>query len=199
MGKIYYIMGKSASGKDHIYEKILSRRSGRIKPLVLYTTRPVRSGEEQGKQYFFVNADTLEELEKNGKVIERRDYLTVNGIWSYFTVDDGRIDLENEEYLGIGTLESYEKLKNYFGKHKLCPIYIEVEDGERLKRAILREEEQEFPGYAEVCRRFLADCEDFSDDKVKKAGIVRRFENIDLETCIQEILNYMDQWGDIAD
>ena len=64
----------------------------------------------------------------------------------------------------IGTLESYEKLKTYFGNEKVVPLYIEVEDGERLTRALAREKTQKEPKYAEMCRRFLADSKDFSEE-----------------------------------
>src|SRR5699024_4345667 len=109
--------------------------------------------------------------------------------WIYFTADDGQIELEKKNYLGIGTLESYIHMKEYFGEENLCPLYIEVEDGERLKRAIRREELQPEPKYAEMCRRFLADEEDFSEENLKKAGIVKRFRNIDLESCVNELKN----------
>ena len=46
MGKIYYLMGKSASGKDHIYENLIQETALDLKPFVLYTTRPIRSGEQ---------------------------------------------------------------------------------------------------------------------------------------------------------
>ena len=59
MGKIYYLMGKSASGKDHIYEHLLKETSFDLKPLVLYTTRPIRSGEQDGREYFFVDEARL--------------------------------------------------------------------------------------------------------------------------------------------
>ena len=68
-------------------------------------------------------------------------------------------------------------------------LYIEVEDGERLKRAIRREELQPEPKYAEMCRRFLADEEDFSEENLKRAGIVRRFQNMELESCVNELKN----------
>lgn len=191
MGKIFYIMGKSASGKDKIYGKIANSPQLDLKSLVLYTTRPIRCGETQGKQYYFVDRETLKCLEEEGKVIERRDYDTVYGIWSYFTADNGQMDLEHENYLGIGTLESYQQMKKYFGEEKLCPIYVQVEDGERLKRAIKREEKQEIPRYAEMCRRFLADSQDFSEEKIKEAGITKRFENKDLDVCVQEIQDYI--------
>ena len=38
MGKIFYIMGKSASGKDHIYARLAAHEELGLKKLVLYTT-----------------------------------------------------------------------------------------------------------------------------------------------------------------
>ena len=76
----------------------------------------------------------------------------------------------------------------YFGKECMLPIYIEVEDGLRLQRAIKREQEQDVPHYEEMCRRFLADSEDFSEENIAKAGITRRFSNNgELEDCISEV------------
>ena len=93
----------------------------------------------------------------------------------------------------IGTLVSYQALKDYFGTERLVPVYIEVEDGIRLTRALEREKCQEKPLYAEMCRRFLADEEDFSEENLKKAGIKKRFENIQLEDCLNEIEQYIRQ------
>ena len=133
----------------------------------------------------------LQEFETAGKVIESRAYNTVYGIWTYFTADDGQIDLKNGNYLGIGTLESFQKMKCYYGKESVIPVYIEVEDGERLIRAIRREQEQETPKYKELCRRFLADEEDFSEEKIKEAEIQKRFVNDDLDLCVKNIIKYI--------
>ena len=73
----------------------------------------------------------------------------------------------------------------------MVPLYIEVEDGERLQRALDRERAQEEPRYAELCRRFLADSEDFSEEKIQEAGIQKRFYNRDLKECIKEINSYI--------
>ena len=126
-------------------------------------------------------------------MIELRAYHTVYGIWKYFTVDDGRIDLSAHSYLYIVTLEGYQKIQRYFGKSCVVPIYIEVEDGERLLRAIARERQQKTPQYEEMCRRFLADAADFSEEKLTEAGITRRFINNDMEGTIQEITEYIRQ------
>ena len=77
MGKIFYIMGKSASGKDKIYSELLANEELGLKELVLYTTRPIRHGEEHGKQYYFVGEDRLNQLRNEGKIIEERAYQTV--------------------------------------------------------------------------------------------------------------------------
>ena len=193
MGKIFYIMGKSSSGKDTIYKRLLGDQELKLRNIILYTTRPMRQGEMPGREYYFVEEGTFQEFQKQGKIIEARTYQTVYGPWIYFTADDGQIELEKRNYLGIGTLESYMNMKEYYGEKNLCPLYIEVEDGERLKRAICREELQQEPKYAEMCRRFLADAEDFSEENLARAGISRRFVNNDLDECLSEIEAYIRQ------
>ena len=47
MGKIYYIMGKSSSGKDTLFRKI-KQELPMLQTVTLYTTRPKREGEREG-------------------------------------------------------------------------------------------------------------------------------------------------------
>ena len=190
MGKIYYVMGKSSSGKDTIYKKMLERHPW-FRTIVPYTTRPIREGERDGVEYFFVDEERLREMQESEQVIEVRSYNTRCGIWTYFTADDGQIDLDAHDYLVIGTLVSYRALREYFGEEKLIPVYIEVDDGLRLARAVERERRQAEPKYTELCRRFLADEEDFSEENLSRAGITRRFENRDLDACLEEIEDYI--------
>ena len=172
MGKIFYVMGKSSSGKDTVYEALLRRKELKLHKIVLYTTRPIRAGETDGLQYHFVKEEKLQELLTEGKVIELRRYDTVCGVWKYFTVDDENMDLKEKDYLAIGTLESCKQLKDYYGEEVIVPLYIEVEDGIRLERALNRERKQENPNYEELCRRFLADTSDFSKENLEKANIL---------------------------
>ena len=69
MGKIFYIMGKSASGKDKIYSRLAGNKELNLKKLVLYTTRPIRDGEKDGVQYYFTDNQKLKEFEEAGKLI----------------------------------------------------------------------------------------------------------------------------------
>ena len=76
----------------------------------------------------------------------------------------------------------------------MVPVYIEAEDLLRLERSIKREKKQEFPNYDEVCRRYLADQQDFSEDKIQKAGIQRRFSNNqDRQVCMDQVAEYIKQ------
>lgn len=187
MGKIYYVMGKSASGKDTVYKRLLEARP-QMCTVVLYTTRPGREGETDGVEYHFTTAAQLAAYQARGRVIESRTYQTVCGPWTYATVDDGQIDLAVSDYLIIGTLESYERIRAYFGADAIVPIYVYTDDGIRLERAVAREKQQLNPNYRELCRRYLADEEDFSEDKLRRAGIERCYENTCLDTCLQQIL-----------
>lgn len=193
MGKIFCLMGKSSSGKDTIYRELFKRPDISLKKIIPYTTRPIREGEEEGREYHFCNEDRVTQLQNADKIVELRTYDTVYGVWKYFTVDDGQVDLEDNSYLLIGTLETYRKLRQYYGAAQVVPVYIEVEDGERLLRAIAREKEQMIPKYTEMCRRFLADSEDFSEEKLKEAGVSVRFENEKLENTIDKVAAYIRQ------
>lgn len=194
MGKIFCIMGKSASGKDSIYSRLLADETLALSRIVPYTTRPRREGEQDGREYRFVDEAAVQALDAQGKIIELRAYNTVYGVWKYFTVDDGRID-DSRDYLYIVTLEGYRKMCAYFSKARIVPIYIEVEDGERLQRAAARERQQKKPQYEEMCRRFLADAADFSEEKLREAGISRRFANTDMDRTVKEIASYIKEMG----
>lgn len=215
MPEIAFIMGKSASGKDKIFHRMVEDEELDLQTVVTYTTRPMRVGEMEGVEYHFVSDEEAMQMKADNRVVEMREYNTVHGLWRYFTADDGQIKLHtqmkrenasdaggcepeeitksestdgNGKYIVIGTLEAYEKFCEYYGKEHILPIYIEVDDGIRLSRALKREMKQEVPRYEEMCRRFLADAEDFKEDNLRKAGIVKRFTNNgELDDCIMQV------------
>lgn len=187
MARIFIVMGKSSTGKDTIYKRLLEAEELKLNTALMYTTRPIRKAETDGVEYHFVDEETLWELKRQNKIIEHRSYDTTQGIWHYFTVNDGQIDLEKADYLMMGTLETYAQIREYYGKEKVVPIYLEVEDGTRLIRAIRREQKQEKAQYAEMCRRYLADEEDFSEENLIKNGIEKSYQNIDLSVCLSQI------------
>lgn len=187
MGKIFCIMGKSGSGKDTIFRELNKDKSLGLKPIILYTTRPKRIDETNGVEYNFISEEDLINYSKQDKIIELREYNTVQGKWYYGTIDDGQIELTYNNYLVIVTLEAYKNLQKYFGREKIFPIYINLDDGIRLERALIREKNQISPNYNEMCRRFLADDIDFSKENLFKCDINKFYENYNLDKCIEEI------------
>ena len=130
---LYVLMGKSATGKDTIFRKLLGISGLRLKKIVPYTTRPMRQGEIDGQEYHFVDEDTMKQLDEDGRIAEHRCYRTVHGDWHYFTADDGT-DIKNscERFITIGTLEAYIRLRDYYGAEYVTPLYVYVNDFERL-------------------------------------------------------------------
>ncbi|MCI5637577.1 MAG: AAA family ATPase [Sarcina ventriculi] len=189
MGKVFCIMGKSGSGKDTIFKEIIKDNSLNLKKIVGYTTRPKRVEENDGVEYNFIDDDMINKFIQKNKVIELRKYDTVNGIWYYGTMDDGQINLQTNSYIVISTLESYSSFKNYFGSNNVIPLYIDVDDGIRLQRILNREMSEDSPNYKEICRRFIADSEDFSNKNLKLNGIEKIYSNNNLVECIADVKN----------
>lgn len=199
MSKLIYIMGKSSSGKDTIYSKIKERVT--TNSYVPYTTRPMRQNEQEGREYFFINKERFNELEKENKVMESRTYKVINkqgekDLWTYATIDDEQWK-KRGDFLSIGTLESYVCILQYLKEHpekdiQILPVYIQISEEERRRRATLREQQQVTPNYEEMERRLAADNKDFSEEKLKEAGITsaQTFENYDLEKCVGQIIEY---------
>lgn len=191
MGKIVCLMGRSSSGKDTIYKKLLEQKQIQLKTIVPYTTRPIRDGEREGVEYHFTDEEGYQKLLRQGSIIEARAYNTCFGIWRYFTVADETVRLESNSYILIGTLEAYSQIRKFYGADKVVPVMIELDDGVRLQRALDREKAQDHPKYEEMCRRFLADAEDFSKDKIEQAGIKETFYNDELDRCLEKIVTYL--------
>lgn len=202
MSNFIYIMGKSSAGKDTVYQRLKDRIYTNL--YVPYTTRPMRKGEKQGREYNFITKEQFEILKNNDRVMENRNYNVINAqgekdIWTYATIDDNQLKKPGD-FLTIGTLESYTSILNYIKNHpekdlKLLPVYIFIDEKERESRARKREELQEKPNYAEMMRRMRADNIDFSEEKLAEAGITKKetFENYDIEKCVNDIIRYIEQ------
>lgn len=180
-GRIFCLVGKSCSGKDTLCARILERHP-ELAPVIPYTTRPRRTGE--AGNYCFVTEEQLRRYEAQGQVIEKREYHTVQGLWTYFTL---RFPLDQDRLL-ITTLEGARALMDAYGSQAVHMVYLHVDDRTRLLRCMDREERQERPDYAEVCRRFLADQSDFSDDKLAQ------FPNLHLLDTGSGVEDCLERW-----
>ena len=182
MSRVFCLVGKSCSGKDTLFSRILERHP-QLVPVSPHTTRPMRPGEADGQTYHFVSEAQLRQYEAQGQVIEKRVYHTTQGLWTYFTL---RFTLDADR-LVITTLEGAQALMDSYGPDAARLVCLHVDDRTRLLRCIDRESRQERPDYAEVCRRFLADQADFSQERLAAFPSLHMIDTgAELETCLAQ-------------
>ena len=75
--KIFVISGPGGAGKTTLANKLFSEKNIRTKCLkgVTVTTRPLRPGEKEGKDYFFVSIEEFGRLKKKKFFIESQQIL----------------------------------------------------------------------------------------------------------------------------
>lgn len=183
MSRIFCLVGKSGSGKDTMYTQIMALGLPHLRPVIPCTTRPRRTNEADGQSYHFVSPEELARYESAGQIIEKREYMTTQGLWTYFTP---RFHLtEESDRLLITTLEGVHALIALYGSPQVQVIYLYTNDRTRLLRCIERESREETPDYAEVCRRFLADQADFSQEQLARFPHLHRIDTgAEVEECL---------------
>lgn len=176
--KLVAIMGKSASGKDSILRKlpiVLSENEIPSNQIVSCTTRPMRTSEKEGVDYFFLTPEDFAEKVLKGKMLEA----VVFRDWVYGTeLDSLDKDLIN---IGIFTPDGIYGLKED-DRLDLCVIEINCSDKERMIRSFNREE---FPDIEEIFRRFMADREDFADIEFSRL-IVKNNDGQNLDSVVSQ-------------
>ena len=185
--KIFALLGYSSVGKDTILKQVLKDMDD-VKPIISTTTRPMRKGETEGVEYYFI--DDTEFFRRGTDFVEQRIYHTKvkeNGIEKDATWRYGieRVELEKDDYL-IVIVDSvgYKELKNYVGNTKIVPIFISAPQEELKARALARGDLE-----AEVDRRLKDDYERFMDFRVRTVYHEVKNTNGRLEEAIKEVEN----------
>lgn len=161
MYKIVTLSGKAGAGKDRMMQevlKVLREESPEftINEIVSCTTRPMREGEVNGKNYYFLTHEEFAERLADGTMVEA----TIFNDWCYGSClehmnEDGiNIGVYNPE--GVAILQSIPDIMVY-------SIFVDAPDKVRLLRQLNREEN---PDVKEIIRRFSADEADFSPDNL---------------------------------
>ena len=185
--KIFALLGYMGVGKDTILKQVLKDMDD-VKPIISTTTRPMRKGETEGVEYYFI--DDTEFFRRGTDFVEQRIYHTKvkeNGVEKNATWRYGieRMELEKDDYL-IVIVDSvgYKELKNYVGNNKIVPIFISAPQEELKARALARGDLE-----AEVDRRLKDDYERFMNFRVRTVYHEVKNTNGRLEEAIKEVEN----------
>lgn len=158
------LCGKSGAGKDTVAKKILERHPD-AKMAVSVTSRPMRPGEVEGREYFFVTREEFLKRRDAGDFIESRSFFVNNGgnkeEWFYATP---KFEPKEELTIFIKDPAGAKVIKDYCESIEApfeC-VLLEVPDTLREERAMER------GGFykAEWDRRMDADAVDFSEEKI---------------------------------
>lgn len=185
--KIFALLGYMGVGKDTILKQVLKDIDD-VKPIISTTTRPMRKGETEGVEYYFI--DDTEFFRRGTDFVEQRIYHTKvkeNGVEKNATWRYGieRAELEKDDYL-IVIVDSvgYRELKDYVGNGRIVPIFISAPQEELKARALARGDLE-----AEVDRRLKDDYERFMDFRVRTVYHEVKNTNGRLEEAIKEVEN----------
>lgn len=176
--KIVALFGESASGKTSLAKK-MAQENADFNFVVPTTTRPKRDNEIDGIDYHFAFDISLESC------IEVQCF---NG-WYYGTP----LDSLSKDKINIGafSLKSLNDLmmnKEIEDIIEIIPIYIYAQPKTRLLRSVKRCSEDEME-LKEVCRRFLADYNDFSAVHFPHYAVNNNGTKTDTVNQIYSILN----------
>jgi guanylate kinase len=158
---ITVLCGKSASGKDTILREL--KKEG-FEPLISTTSRPMRDGEQEGREYYFVSREEFEKRLEEGKFIEHRAYDTLVGghpdTW-YYGMEKINLDMDRN-YVVVLDLDGTEAFQKAYGRENIFSVYVDCPDEVRTKRAKHRGSFDE----TEWNRRLVDDNVKFSEDRV---------------------------------
>lgn len=191
--RVITLTGASSNGKDRILNKLLEMNLG-LTPIISTTSRGMRKGEKQNKEYHFVSDQEAIDMLKNNEFVEHRIYNVVDGTWIYGISKDS-IDLSHDKtYIVIIDFQGLLQLESYLNANGLydnvTSIYIDCNYQNRLIRSLSREGNMDNNQVSEVVRRFLDDNEKVLPAKNYCNYVVNN--DGDFEVTIRRILDILE-------
>lgn len=189
--KLVVLVGGSASGKDSLLEKVISKDKS-IHKIVSDTSRKKREGETQGKEYNFISKDKFENNISQGAYVEHRAYNKSDEGWVHYGVNSRSINTRLNQIV-ILDYHGYKELKNHLesiGKEDmLVGIFIDCPSSIRLQRSLSREPEASDKQVEEMCRRLIDDSRKVLIAKNKLDITLKNVTEKDLESNVEFIIN----------
>lgn len=176
------LIGKTASGKDTIAKELVNKYG--YKRIVTYTTRPIRDGEKEGVNYYYISKDEFLRMIDNDDFAEWKKYKTVDGDW-YYGVALKDLDQSKKSIL-IVTPDGYKDIIDTLG-YRPKSIYIYANSETIIKRLSQRGDSRE-----EALRRIHSDNKDFKDVALLVDKIVYNNAHDKLDNVILKIIEYID-------
>lgn len=174
-------LGESASGKSTVAAKFIEKHP-EYHPLITYTTRPKRQGEEDDIDYHFVSDDEYDQLKNDNKFIDTAEY---NG-WKYGLAKE---DCDDDKAVLIATPSILRNAKMRDIDYK--SIYLKVDRRSRLVVSLWRGDGSD-RDIDESCRRSISDCGMFDGIENEVDHVIDN-ENFsfDIDAVVEKVEEYV--------
>lgn len=181
------IMARSAAGKTTIVDRMTEKYG--YEKVVTSTTRPMRPGEIDGKDYHFLTPEEFDAMESRNEFAESKAYHPASGgVWKYGSAIPKDYLDDDRKHLLIVTPAGVRDIKAHFGKdaEKILTVYLRVPEKELERRLRARGDDTK-----EAERRIRADRDDFKDAEKDADVVIENYgirnNNRQIEKTIREI------------
>ena len=178
------LCGMSSSGKDFARDYLINKY--KLNPITSHTSRPIRVGETEGKEYYFISYNEFLEMDYMNEFVEMRSYSTLvdnkSEVWNYGTT---YVELQKDNFVGIKCLVGAKAIKKAYPE--TIVIHLHTDDNIREARARLRGSFDE----VEWSRRLGADAKDFPENEVTKVCdyfITNNLGEVELKQSLDELM-----------
>lgn len=128
---IFCILGESGSGKDTLVEYTLKEFKLDLKPVLSYTDRPIRQGEQNGKEHIFLSKDEMTEFLKSNKK-DIAAYTQIGETGYRYCAMTSVIDRSDIYIIDPNGLKEFKERTG--DRYNIVSIYIDCPLKERRKR-----------------------------------------------------------------
>lgn len=175
MGKIVLLLGPKFAGQEILKTRLIKEQHYNFHEIKkpIYSEKRI---DEVGDHV--VNQLQLDELIKRKQVVDVKENTVKRGLVIRF-VNNEDIDLENNNYLDINTLDGLDQYVKYYGRDLLIPILIRSDRGKILQQLLGNKKERLNPDYTEICQGYLDDASEFSEENIAKRNIIDIVESTD--------------------
>lgn len=175
-GELIIISGTTCAGKDTVVKSLL-KKSSNITKSISYTSRPIRSGEKNGKDYYFVDKEEFERKIENDDFLE---YACVQYGAYYGTPKQEVIDLLNEgkDVILVIDVQGAQIIKEKYPETLL--IFIMAPSMKEVKKRIIARGGET---KTQIIERFKVAYNEINE--VNKYNYV--VVNDDLDSCVEKV------------
>ncbi|MBP1537256.1 MAG: hypothetical protein ILA17_05255 [Ruminococcus sp.] len=177
------LIGKSGSGKDAVMRELTAKHG--FRRIVSTTTRPMRVGEQEGREYHYISKEQFLEGIARGEYLEYRSYDTLyNGIADTWFYGSPKMQLDPaENSIAILDVQGAQDFISYYGKENCCVVEISVPNTLREQRARERGSFSE----SEWQRRAADDDIKFAPERTENIVNARIVNTNELDRTVEEV------------